>query len=90
MERLETELQADGILIRSPQYSYFRISSADPNELIHLKSKLEEYLAHGQTSLRVANRSDVAFGERTTLERRVSIAKVLLEKIKTRLSQPAN
>ena len=89
MDILESGLRDSGFLIRNPQLSAFRISNANETELIGAKLKLEEFVTHGQSALRVANRADVAFGERISLEKRIVAAQMLLEKVRIRMGVQA-
>lgn len=85
MAAIEDELRARGLSIRNPNHAGYRISNANEAELSDFRQRLEEYVLHGQTALRISNRVDVSFRERLALEKRIVGVQVLLEKVKTRL-----
>ena len=90
MDIIESKLRDAGILIHGSQFSTFQVFDATEAELIDAKLKLEEYVAFGRSTLRVADRPDVAYAERERLEERVNTAQKLLEKVRSRLSTTLN
>lgn len=64
MEQIDTELRSAGISIKHPSLSTYVIANKPEPQLLEWRKIVHEYIANAETVLKIADRPDVAFGEK--------------------------
>lgn len=64
MEQIETELRAAGVSIKQPRLSIYAISNKPEAQLVKWRNIVHEYIEHAEAIIKIADRPDIAFGEK--------------------------
>ena len=85
MEQIDTELRAAGVSIQHPRLSSHVISSKTEPQLIEWRKIVHEYIANAEAVLKIADRPDVAFGEKQKISDWLTGANRLLAMIEIKI-----
>ncbi|MBN8542407.1 MAG: hypothetical protein J0L82_18600 [Deltaproteobacteria bacterium] len=85
MEQIDTELRAAGVSIKHPKLSTYVILNKTESQLLEWRKIVHEYIGHAEEVLKIADRPDVAFGEKQKISDLLSGANRLLAMIETEI-----
>jgi hypothetical protein len=85
MEQIDTELRTAGVSIKHPRLSTYVISNKPEPQLLEWRKIVHEYIGHAEAVLKIADRPDVAFGEKEKISDLLSGANRLLAMIETEI-----
>jgi hypothetical protein len=85
MEQIDTELREAGVSIKHPKLSTYVILKKTESQLLEWRKIIHEYIGHAEAVLKIADRPDVAFGEKQKISDLLSGANRLLAMIETEI-----
>lgn len=85
MEQIDTELRSAGVSIKHPRLSAYVISNKPVPQLLEWRKMVHEYIDHAEAVLKIADRPDVAFGEKAKISDLLSGATRLLAMIEAEI-----
>ncbi len=85
MEQIDTQLRAAGVSIKHPGLSLYTVSGKSEAQLTEWRTIVHEYIGHAEAVLKIADRPDVAFGDKQKILAGLTGANRLLEMIETEI-----